>query len=100
MTRLSSRRRVILLLMLTPVLASVACVTLLGGPSADPQNSDVISAQGDLVFGPGSFNFLDPAAGLSDLSGYKATMSLSFNGTEGGQASQWSKTYGMLVVTD
>lgn len=100
MAHLLSRRWAILLMMLMPVLASLACVTLLGGPSADTQNSDVISAQGDVVFGPGSFNFPQPAAGLSDLSSYKATLNLSFNGTEAGQPSQWSKTYVMLSAQE
>ncbi len=51
--------------------------------------------QADLVFGSGSFNFLEPEAGLADLSSYKATLVLSFDGTRQGQSSQWSKTYVM-----
>jgi hypothetical protein len=60
-----------------------------GQPPADPIPADV-------VFGPGTFNLMDPSVGLSDLASYKATLTLSFNGTQAGQPSQWSHTYVML----
>lgn len=68
-------------------------------PPADPQAPDRITVQGTLVLGPGPVDFPDPAAGLAALASYKATLSLSFNGTEGGQASQWSQTYVLLATS-
>ncbi len=53
---------------------------------------------GNVVFGPGDFNFPDPKAGLADLTGYKETLALAFNGTADGKTRQWSKTYVMLGV--
>lgn len=126
MTHLISRRWAIILLILIPLIVSSACLTLTGsspietqspevtgssptetqapevidGSPADSQAPEEIFVQGDVVFGPGAFNFLEPAAGLSDLSSYKATLSLSFDGTEAGQPSQWSKTYAMLVTLE
>jgi hypothetical protein len=50
----------------------------------------------NIDFGPGSFNLEDPTVGLSDLSSYKATLKLSFDGTYGNQPNQWSRTYVML----
>jgi hypothetical protein len=49
----------------------------------------------DVVFGPGPFNFPDTKAGLADLTSYKATLTLSFDGTQDGKAQKWSKTYVM-----
>jgi hypothetical protein len=63
---------------------------------AVPQDPDKILVQGNVVLGPGAFDLGDPAAGLSDLASYQATLSLSFVGTEAGQPSQWSQTYVML----
>jgi len=57
---------------------------------------ETVSVDADVVFGSGPFNFPEPKAGLTDLSSYKATFVLSFNGTRAGQPSQWSKTYIML----
>jgi hypothetical protein len=67
--------------------ASIAAPT---GPSTEAPPVDV-------VFGPGSFSLMDPTVGLADLSSYKATLNLSFNGTQAGKPSQWSHTYTMLA---
>jgi len=53
-----------------------------------------------VVFGPGAFNFPDTQAGLVDLTSYKATLTLSFDGTRAGNTEQWSKTYVMLTVKE
>lgn len=58
-----------------------------------------IAAQAAIPFGPGPFNLTDPAAGLAALAGYKATLTLSFVGTESGQSSQWSTVYVMSTTT-
>jgi hypothetical protein len=57
---------------------------------------ETLSVEADVVFGSGAFNFPDTKAGLADLSSYKATLMLSFDGTHDGQAERWSKTYVML----
>lgn len=54
----------------------------------------------DIVFGPGSFRLIDPAVGLTNLSSYKATLTISFSGTQAGQPSLWSHTYVMLASQD
>jgi len=105
MTHILSKRRTVLLLIFTPFLLLSACKTggetqapdLTAGSPADSQTTGVISAEGDVAFGPGDFILAEPAAGLSDLSSYTATLSLSFAGTEAGESSQWSKTYVMLA---
>ena len=70
-----------------------------GSPS-DAQAPEEIFVEGDVTFGPGAFDFLAPATGLAELASYKATLGLSFVGTEAGQPSQWSKTYVMLSVLE
>jgi len=57
-----------------------------------------LTVQGDVVYGSGSFDFPDPKAGLSELSSYKATLTLSFEGTRDGQPEGWSNTYVMLAA--
>jgi hypothetical protein len=75
---------------------SIACSALTGSPSTT-SNPEELTVKQDLVFGSGSFILPDAKAGLSDLSSYKATLSLSFEGTRAGQSAKWSKTYVMLV---
>lgn len=129
MTHLVSRRWTISLLLLGPLIMSSACMSLTGNTPTETQSSEgtvkpltatplldatsvspietqtlsaepeEILVEGDLVFGPGAFNLLDPTAGLSGLLSYKATLRLTFDGTEVGQPSQWSKTYAMLVTS-
>jgi hypothetical protein len=62
------------------------------------EGQDKISAQGDVPLGPGNFDYPAPAAVLSDLPAYKATLTMSFVGTEAGQPSEWSKTYVMISL--
>ena len=50
-----------------------------------------------MVFGPGSFNLTMPTVGLSDLSSYRATLTVSFKGTQAGQPAVWSHSYVMLA---
>ena len=52
--------------------------------------------EGEVVYGPGSFNFPDTKKGLSDLVSYKASLTLSFDGTRDGKSQKWVKTYVML----
>ena len=53
-----------------------------------------------MTLGSGSFDLNQPAAGLSDLASYTATLTLTFDGTNAGQPSKWSITYVMLVTKD
>jgi hypothetical protein len=64
------------------------------GPSGQPTSE---ATPASVVFGPGPFNLMDPTVGLTDLSSYKATLIMSYQGTQSGQPNQWSHTYVMLV---
>ena len=65
-------------------------------PAGTPEKVEIF-VEGDVRFGPGSFNFTTPIAGLSELGSYSAVLRLSFDGSEAGQPSQWAKTYTMLT---
>jgi len=67
------------------------------GAPAGPTNE---ATPPEVVFGPGSLRLVDPTVGLAGLANYKATLTLSFNGTQAGQPSQWSHTYVMLASQD
>jgi hypothetical protein len=64
-------------------------------PGSDPQTFDA-----DLTFGSGSFNLGATTAGLADLADYTATLTVSFDGTDGGQPSKWTNVYVMTVSKD
>ncbi len=85
-------------LILTPLLVLSACGTGANNPSADSQDSEELVVE--VTLGPGPFNFRDTRAGLADLSSYKATLILSFDGSRDGQPSLWSKTYVMLSMKE
>lgn len=83
------------------VLAAYACGTSGGGlPSAShtPYPESVIIE--GITWGSGPFSLEDPKVGLSDLSSYTATLTLSFDGTKDGSAQKWTKTYVMLASLD
>ncbi|HEX7620719.1 MAG TPA: hypothetical protein VF359_05915 [Anaerolineales bacterium] len=61
-----------------------------------PAGSTPETTPAGMVFGPGPFRLMDPTVGLADLSSYNATLTISFNGTQAGQSSQWSHTYVMM----
>jgi hypothetical protein len=88
-------------LILIPLLVLSACGAAkeVPGPSSQTPVA-VTTAQADMVFGSGPFSLLDTEAGLAGLSSYKATLTLSFDGTREGQPSQWSKTYVMLTTSE
>ena len=85
MSRSFSKRQMLALIML------FALTTLSGLPLAAQDSTEA-------TFGPGTFNLLTPTAGLSDLSSYRATLTVSFDGTNGGQPQQWSRSYTLLVT--
>ena len=68
-------------------------------PTLEPNTTaEATSEPFEATFGPGPFNLMLPTEGLSGLSSYRATLTLSFEGTNAGQPEQWSRTYTMLVT--
>lgn len=98
---LLSKGSMVIAFILIPLLVLSACQTTKEVSAPDSQTPEtaavpeVVTAQADMVFGSGPFTLLDTEAGLTGLSSYKATLTLSFDGTRDGQPSQWSKTYVM-----
>jgi hypothetical protein len=87
-------------MILLPLLVSLACSFQTGGGAEVTPTADIVSVPRKLAFGPGPFILADMKVGLSDLSSYKATLTYSFDGTQGGQAEKWSKTYVMLATKE
>ena len=113
-------------LLFTLLVASLACQTLRAGapastsvPTPDlPPGTEAGSvpttaaaastdaapesgaAVGEAELGPGDFNLLEPATGLADLASYKATLILSFEGSQYDEPQQWTKTYVLLAARD
>lgn len=88
------KRWAILPLILLPMLVSLACGT------PDSQTSEQETIQADVTFGPGAFVLPDAKAGLSDLTSYQASLTLSFEGARDGKAQKWSRTYVMLSAKE
>jgi len=84
-------------LTLTPASSGTTPTYPAGTPTQDGLSVSVV---GDVAFGPGSFNLTEPRVGLADLASYKATLTLSFAGTQDGKSQQWSKTYVMLTMKE
>jgi len=83
------------MLIFLPLLASLACLTAMGGTPVSPKPTQE-AIEVDVVLGPGSFDLTDTRVGLDGLSTYKATLTVSFDGTKDGQPHQWSSTYEAL----
>lgn len=107
----SSKRKAIFLLMLTLVFISLACIFFQpdasstttppsNNPTDKPTREENHTFEEEVDFGSGPVNYLDTTAGLTELSSYKATLILSFEGTNAGQPHQWSKTYVMLTTKE
>lgn len=98
---LLSKRWTILPFILIAFLVLSACQTAKEVPAPDSQTPGAVTnVQAEMDFGPGTFSLLGTEAGLPGLSSYKATLTLSFEGTREGQPSQWSKTYVMLTTNE
>lgn len=52
------------------------------------------------TFGPGPFNLADPTVGLSELSGYRSILTISFDGVTEGQPETWTRTRTLIVNAD
>ena len=103
MRHFSPKQWTVALSIMTSLLVSLACATLTADPQVDSQESQASNefiVPADVVFGPGAFNFSDTKAGLANLSSYKATLTLIFDGSETAQPQQWSKTYVMLAMKE
>lgn len=115
MAHLLSKVWKIALLGFVILIISSACLTLTpaspdttptppGAPTSPPgapaPGGVSVPVEGDVAFGPGSFNLTEPGVGLADLASYKATLRLSFAGTRDGKNQQWSKTYVMLTTKE
>jgi hypothetical protein len=72
-------------------------------PSATPvqtpagSQSQAANVTLHLELGSGPFDLPDPRVGLSDLPSYRATLTLTFDGTNNNQPVKWSRTYAMLA---
>ena len=110
MTQLNSKRWLIAMFILTPLLALSGCgskaddATATAAPpptavSVDNANDtpEATPLPVDIVYGPGSFDLPAPNIGLADLSSYRATLTISFKGTKTGQPVEWLRTYVMLA---
>ena len=102
MRPLFSTLRTLLVFIFIPTLVSFACLSLTsdpptGIPATEAPLSEELIVEGDMVYGPGDFIFPDTRAGLSDLTSYKATLNVSFDGSRAGSAEQWSRIYIMLT---
>ena|SRR5215216_1189977 len=114
MKQLLLKRWTMILLVLMLLFGSAACQAGIASSPVTTQAPEIVasdtaapaivpesmSVEADVVFGSGPFNFPDTKAGLADLSSYKATLMLSFDGTRDGQPSQWLKTYIMLSTKE
>jgi hypothetical protein len=102
MTPLFSRRWMIILFVLCflLVLAGYRSLAAHATPTTEPTaetTAERTSSAVDATFGSGSFDLPVSTIGLSTLSSYRATLLLSFKGTQNGKPMVWSRTYVMLT---
>jgi hypothetical protein len=76
--------------------ASLACNTITGG-SGSTQIPQEDTVHENIEYGSGPYVLADARAGLTDLTSYKATLTISFDGTRDGNLEKWSKTFIMLT---
>lgn len=100
MTRSFLRPQFSALLMLALLLLlSTSFASAQEGTPDEPETEIVATSEPfEAVFGSGPFNLLSTTKGLSDLSSYRATLTVSFDGVSAGQEAQWSRIYTMLVT--
>lgn len=72
-----------------------------GAASPETTGGALASAPADeLAFGPGLFDLPDPTVGLSALGSYRATLTISFDGTKDGQPDSWTLTRSVMSSHD
>lgn len=94
------RRWRMLILVFLALLTSLACLTLMGGGTSTGPEPTQEAIEVDVALGPGSFDLTDTRIGLDELSTYKATLTVSFDGTKDEQPHQWSSTYEVLYTKE
>jgi hypothetical protein len=87
------------------LVAAVVCTVLIAGAcSASGGSSDATGTTDPtgnslaVASGPGDFVLFDPLAGLSDLPGYRASLTTSFDGVTGSGPQEWQVTSTMVRV--
>ena len=113
-TRLSGKFRVSLLVVML-LLALVACQLTGQGPVASNGNPPTAtgevtnpsgtstgggSIQVNMELGPGDFNLADLRQGLDGLASYKESLTVSFDGSQNGQTSQWTSLRELVHVEE
>jgi hypothetical protein len=89
-----------LLILALLLLLSVA-VAAQEDPTEEPDTLVVVTSEPfEVTFGSGPFNLLSPTTGLSNLSSYRATLIVSFEGTNTGQPVEWTRIYTFLAMQD
>jgi hypothetical protein len=86
--------------LVVPVLLSVSITAAQEDTTGEPGIIVVTSEPFEMTFGSGPFDLLSPTIGLSDLSSYRATLTVSFAGAEMGQRLEWTRAYTLLVSQD
>jgi hypothetical protein len=79
---------------------SMACSMFNGGlpsKSTPVSSPGEVSVERNVAYGSGPFVLPDARIGIADLTGYKATLTISFDGTRAGASEKWTKTYTMLA---
>lgn len=76
--------------------ATVPASTALSVPGTPTTPSGQATEQPTVIIGSGDFVFPDPTVGLAALPSYRATLTISFDGTRDGKPEKWSGTYVML----
>lgn len=101
MMRLLLNRQGTSLLTLALMLFTVGVAPAQDTPTGEPGITSVpITEPFEVTFGSGAFDLLSPMTGLSDLSSYRATLTVSFDGTIGEQPADWTRTYTLLTSQD
>lgn len=62
----------------------------------EPQSPSI---EVEIDFGPGDLDLPDMRVGLAGLSSYRSVLTISFDGTENGQALKWSSSYTFAATT-
>jgi hypothetical protein len=78
------------------VVLLAACSGSSGGETATTSGDGLLSE----AFGPGDFMLPDPLVGLTDLSGYRSSLTVAFEGSLEGEPQQWTSTSEMLRTAD
>lgn len=82
------------------ILVMAACTPSDDGARGNAEAPEAQAVPVEVDTGPGEFDLADTRVGLGELSGYRATLTVAFDGTNTGQSQQWSSTYEMTQTRD